>query len=68
MLIELAFIACMHTAVETCREEYIRSNEGTLMGCLIGAQAELAQWTNRHAEWQIKSYKCHYVDETAQKT
>jgi hypothetical protein len=61
MLIELAFIACMISADDQCREENILAVDSTLLGCLVNAQAELAAWNQRHTAWQIKEFSCRYT-------
>ena len=61
MFIELAFVACLISAEEQCKEEKILAVEGTLLGCIVNAQAELAAWNQRYPGWQIKEFSCRYT-------
>jgi hypothetical protein len=58
MFIELAFIAC--TVMGSCRDVSLSyaPESVTVMTCLMGAQPELAKWTNAHPGYQVKRWSC----------
>ncbi len=66
MIIELAFIACMAGPAGECREESIVYDDGPLLGCIVGAQAKLAEWTALHGSWRVREYACRYMYRTAE--
>jgi hypothetical protein len=62
-MIELIFTACLLTAPADCREFHLTYADETLtpMACLMGSQAQLADWTGSHPAWRIARYKCAAV-------
>lgn len=60
-MIELLFVACLATAPDQCRERSLVFTDITPMQCLMGAQPELAKWTNQHPNLEIKSWRCRTV-------
>ncbi|MFQ1701380.1 hypothetical protein ACJ5NV_12385 [Loktanella agnita] len=63
-MIELLFVACLASAPEECRETSLVFTDVTPAACLMGAQPELAKWTNTHPNYQIRSWKCQQVSTT----
>ncbi|TPE46780.1 hypothetical protein [Amaricoccus solimangrovi] len=57
-MIELIFVACLQSAPETCREERMLFVDAPLLGCVLGAQAELATWVARHPDWGVHHWTC----------
>ena len=50
-MIELFFIACLHTAPSACEERSIAYLEDvSLLGCMMQAQPQLAEWTSRASD------------------
>ncbi len=60
-MIELLFVACVVTAPEDCRERGLLFTDITPTQCAMGAQPELAKWSNTHPNMQIKSWRCRAV-------
>ena len=62
-MIELIFVACLATEPAQCENKALQFAEDlTPMACLMGAQPQLAQWTNQHPKWRIKSWKCQTLN------
>jgi hypothetical protein len=57
-MIELVFIVCMSTTPQNCEERSLLYQDVTPAACMMGAQPELAKWTEGHPRWQIASWKC----------
>lgn len=55
----LVFTACLVSAPEDCRvrEMTIFEDVGPL-ACMMGAQGELARWTETHPNWRIDRWRC----------
>lgn len=65
-MIELVFTACLLTAPDRCDNKHLTYFENiTPAACMMHSQVELAKWTALHPNWQIKRWKCQYVDTTA---
>ena len=62
MVIEIAFVACLIAAPDTCREERLLFADVPIMVCVTGAQAQLALWARDRPEWQVTSYRCGFYD------
>lgn len=60
-MIELLFIACLTTNASACGEQQIlQLPDVGLMGCMVTAQAHLAQWTESHPGYRIAEWKCSW--------
>lgn len=58
-MIELAFVVCLKTMMHLCEERSIAYlPEISLMGCMIGAQPQLAEWSLTHPELRITRWAC----------
>lgn len=62
-MIELVFMACAVGEPNACREHAFQYVDITTMTCMMGAQPELAKWTNQHPNWEIRNWKCQHVDQ-----
>lgn len=62
-MIELIFLACVANTPNSCEEHAMQYINITPMTCLIGAQPQLAKWTNEHPNWTVKSWKCQHVSQ-----
>ena len=60
-MIELLFVACLATAPDECRERSLVFTDISPMQCLMGAQPELAKWTNAHPNMTVKSWRCRTI-------
>ena len=60
-MIELLFVACLATAPDVCRERSLVFSDITPMQCLMGAQPELAKWSQSHPQMEIRSWRCSAV-------
>lgn len=61
-MIELAFIACLVADRATCREESLLFADVAILTCMVGAQPQLAQWTEANPEWAIDRWSCRMHD------
>lgn len=59
-MMELVFVVCLATAPADCREETLMFAGITPFTCMIGAQAQLAEWTNRNPGHEISGWKCRW--------
>jgi len=61
-MIELVFTACLVATPETCEDRHLTFAESlSPMQCLMGAQPELAKWSEAHPKWEIGKWKCRAV-------
>jgi hypothetical protein len=67
-MIELLFVVCLASAPDDCRERSLVFTDVTPMQCLMGAQPELAKWSNSHPNETIKSWRCRMVSFAEQDT
>lgn len=61
-MIELLFVACLTTSPGDCHEEVMVFFEVSPMACMMGAQPQLAKWTNDHPDYQVQSWRCAMVN------
>ena len=62
-MIELIFVACLKLAAGVCEERsHVHMAEVGLMGCMVTAQAQLAQWASAHPEFRVVRWSCRWVD------
>ena len=66
-MIELLFVACLNTAPGVCEEKSLLFTDITPMVCMMGAQPELAKWTESHAKWHVSQWKCRTANLTERK-
>jgi hypothetical protein len=57
-MIELAFTACLSTAPDTCESKALQFSDLSMMACVVGAQAQLAEWAGEHPGWHIRRWTC----------
>lgn len=61
-MIELIFTVCLVASPESCEERHLTFAEAmTPMQCLMGAQPELAKWSEAHPKWRIGKWRCRPV-------
>lgn len=63
-MIELAFVACLVTSPQECNDYSILFTEIGTMACMMGAQPELASWTEAHPNMTVARWTCRVVDLT----
>jgi hypothetical protein len=64
MMIELAFVVCLATLPDQCEERSISYlPEVTLMGCMLGAQPQLAEWSHQHPNLTVSRWTCQFSDD-----
>ncbi len=61
-MIELLFVACLASAPDQCENKALQFSDITPRACMMGAQPQLAQWSNQHPKWIIKGWKCEAVN------
>jgi len=62
-VIELIFVACLKLAPDACEERsHIHMAEIGLMGCMVTAQAQLAEWASAHPQFDVVRWSCRWVD------
>ena len=68
-MIELVFTVCMILKPMTCEERHL-TYAATMspMECLMGAQVELARWSEIHPKWRISEWRCRRVSTASRDT
>ena len=67
-MIVLAFVACLNTSPDQCREvNLVFAEEITPMACVMQAQPILAEWATTHPKWRVGRWKCGRPDQFAEK-
>ena len=66
-MFELIFTACLLAQSDTCREDRLVYTDITPMTCMMGAQAQLAEWVNGDPEWTVARWRCAPVDRIPKK-
>jgi hypothetical protein len=62
-MIELIFVACLTLAPDACEEHSkVYMAEIGLMGCMVTAQAQLAEWTAARPRFRVVRWSCRWVD------
>jgi hypothetical protein len=66
-MLELALLVCLADNPSKCKEEsLVYSTENlTPMQCLMGAQAEIAKWSEYHPRWVAKKWTCRQAGKFA---
>ncbi|WP_118133503.1 hypothetical protein [Oceanicella sp. SM1341] len=63
-MIELIFVACLQSSPSHCEQNAVQYAEPiSAMACAMGAQPELAKWSETHPGWTIAQWKCQSVRE-----
>jgi hypothetical protein len=59
MMYGLYFVVCV-LGSEHCenRVHFFDEQVRTPMQCITVAQAQLAEWTNKHPNWRVESFRC----------
>ena len=57
-MIELIFVACLAASPADCIERNMIYHGITPMTCMMGGQAELARWADRHPGHTISRWSC----------
>ena len=67
-MIELIFVACLTTGTGLC-EEKVQAflPDIGVMGCMMTAQQQLAQWAAAHPTHRIERWSCGWADERPSK-
>jgi hypothetical protein len=61
-MLELFFVACLQTSPGACQERSILYQEDIgLMGCMLQAQPQLAEWSESNPGVTIKRWSCRYA-------
>lgn len=66
-MIVLVLLVCLAGDAQTCKDVHLSysAQSVTLMQCLMGGQAQIAQWSNGHPKWRVKRWKCTHVSQLA---
>ena len=59
---ELLYVACLSTAPDQCQERSLLFTDISPMTCMMGAQPELAKWTETHPAFRVTGWKCQMVN------
>jgi hypothetical protein len=56
----LVFLVCLTSAPYTCKEERfaLAFDPVSDLGCIMGAQPRMAEWTDTHPGWRVARWKC----------
>ena len=61
-MIELIFVACLRTDALRCEEQsQLFTAEIGIMGCMVTAQAHLAEWSAGHPELEVVRWSCRFA-------
>ncbi|MGB0661555.1 MAG: hypothetical protein ACPGNV_15425 [Mangrovicoccus sp.] len=60
-MIELLFVACLASNPDACEERSLLFSDISPMTCMMGAQPELAKWTETHAGWTVDKWSCRIM-------
>ena len=64
-MIVLAFVACLKSSPDICREyNLVFDDEISSMTCLMQAQPRLAEWVETHPDWRIGRWRCGRPDQS----
>jgi hypothetical protein len=66
-MIELILATCLLDEPTACKEvSLIYSVESvTLMQCMMGAQPEIARWSEAHPKWRVTRWSCAMAGQIA---
>jgi hypothetical protein len=68
-VIQLIFTACLAALPERCDEHSVALlPEIGVMGCMMTAQPQLAEWTERHPGHRVVRWRCGWLDDSASST
>jgi hypothetical protein len=58
--VELIVVACLIAAPQECREHRVRlaMQDGEAAHCVRASPPRLAQWSETHPAWRVKSWRC----------
>ncbi|WP_108259248.1 hypothetical protein [Mangrovicoccus ximenensis] len=60
-MIELLFVACLNATPGVCEERSLLFTDISPMTCMMGAQPELAKWTESHGKWHVEKWSCRIM-------
>jgi hypothetical protein len=61
-MIELIFVACLKLASGSCEERsHLHMAEIGIMGCMLTAQALVADWSGAHPEFEVVRWSCRWA-------
>lgn len=66
-MIILAFTVCLLSDPGRCQDKSLAfaKEELKLSQCWMGAQSQLAAWSNDHPDWEIRKFACKDASEQA---
>ncbi|MHA6344234.1 hypothetical protein [Roseivivax sp. CAU 1761] len=57
-MIELLFVACLSAEPNKCTENALIFEDVSVMTCMMGGQAMLAQWVAQNPKYEVSRWKC----------
>ncbi len=59
-MIVLVMSVCLYAEASTCKNVHLTYSAQSVspMQCMMGGQAQIAQWSHGHPKWQVKRWKC----------
>lgn len=57
-MIELVLSICLLDNASKCREEHLTFSDLSLLTCVVGGQAQIAAFMERHPRWYVKRWAC----------
>ena len=65
-MIELAFVVCLLAAPERCEDRRLALLPDIgVMGCMTGAQPQLALWVEANPDYRVVRWTCGWIDRNA---
>ena len=58
LVIELALTICLLDDSRICREEHMTFANVSIFTCMIGGQAQIADYMQRRPRWYVSKWKC----------
>lgn len=63
LMIELLFVACLSADPTSCRDRsLVFTDDISVLGCMMGAQSQLAKWAEAHPRQRITRWRCKLSD------
>jgi hypothetical protein len=64
-MIQLIFVACLAASPDRCEERSVALlPQSGVMGCMVAAQPQLAQWIEQHPDHRVIRWRCGWLDQS----
>lgn len=60
-VVDLILTVCLISNPGNCRDEHLYfESRGSLVQCMVLAPAEIAKWSQEHATFKVRRWKCAF--------